>query len=276
MRTDSSRLLHVGWRPYGEIQPMIDRREFCMALGAVLLPDHIFSGQKAGFIAKSFDNSHGQTMPYRLFIPQSYDKRKSYPLVLWLHGGAGRGNDNLKQISGGNILGSHVWISSRNQLTNPCFVVAPQCPNGELWATLDTAGPTRQLGFVLELLQDLQRAFRLDVQRLYVAGQSMGGFGTWSLISQHPEMFAAAIPICGGGDVAKAPRLSRVPIWAFHGEKDEAVSVERSRRMISAVREAGGKATYTEYKGAGHVIWDQVFSEPGLIEWVFAQSKNTK
>ena len=87
-------------------------------------------------------------------------------------------------------------------------------------------------------------------------------------------MFAAAIPICGGGDEAKAPRLSSVQIWAFHGEKDEAVSVERSRRMIAAVREAGGKPRYTEYKGAGHVIWDEVFSEPDLIEWVFAQSKS--
>jgi predicted peptidase len=104
----------------------------------------------------------------------------------------------------------------------------------------------------------------------------MGGFGTWSLISQYPDMFAAAIPICGGGDEAKAPKLSRLPIWAFHGEKDEAVSVERSRRMIAAIRGAGGKAKYTEYEEAGHIIWNKVFSEPGLIEWVFAQSRSQR
>ena len=255
---------------------MIDRREFCLALATALLPKHIFPRQKDLFISKSFVDSHGQSMPYRLFIPQSYDKRKSCPLVLWLHGGAGRGNDNLKQISGGNTLGSQVWISSKNSLTNTCFVVAPQCPSGELWATLDKAEPTRQLWLVLELLQELQKTFKLDAQRFYIAGQSMGGFGTWSLISQYPDMFAAAIPICGGGDEAKASKLSGMPIWAFHGEKDQAVSVERSRNMIAAIREAGGKAKYTEYKGAGHVIWDEVFSEPGLIEWVFAQSKSRK
>ena len=88
-------------------------------------------------------------------------------------------------------------------------------------------------------------------------------------------MFAAAIPICGGGNEAEAPKLSKVPIWAFHGEKDEAVNVERSRDMIAAVRQAGGMAKYTEYKGAGHVIWDQVFSEPDLLAWTFAQ-KNSR
>lgn len=256
-----------------KLQPMINRRQFCLTFGAALLPKQGFPRQKAIFISKSFDNSHGQTMLYRLFIPKNYDKQKKYPLMLWLHGGAGRGNDNLKQISGGNTLGSHVWTSPKNQLANPCFVVAPQCPSGELWATLDTAEPTDQLRLVLELLQGLQKAFNLDDQRFYVAGQSMGGFGTWSLVSKYPGMFAAAIPICGGGNETEASKLTKMSIWAFHGEKDEAVSVKRSRNMIAAIREVGGKAKYTEYKGAGHVIWDKVFSEPDLIEWVFTQRK---
>lgn len=257
-------------------QLMINRRDFCLASAAALLPKHIFPRQKTVFVSKSFNNSHGEAMPYRLFIPQSYDKRKKYPLVLWLHGGAGRGNDNLKQISGGNTIGSHVWTSSKNQLTNPCFVVAPQCPSGELWATLDTAEPTKRLKLVLELLQGLKRAYNLDEQRFYVAGQSMGGFGTWAIISQNLDIFAAAIPICGGGNETEAPKLTSMPIWAFHGEKDEAVSVERSRKMIAAIREAGGKAKYREYKGAGHVIWEKVFSEPDLIEWLFAQRKSQR
>ena len=84
-------------------------------------------------------------------------------------------------------------------------------------------------------------------------------------------MFAAAMPVCGGGDESAAPKLTKVSIWAFHGEKDEAVTVERSRRMIGAIRQAGGTPSYTEYKGAGHVIWDRVFSEPELLSWVFAQ-----
>lgn len=212
-------------------------------------------------------------MPYRLFIPENYDKRKKYPLVLWLHGGAGRGKDNLKQISGGNTIGSHVWTLPENQSNHPCFVVAPQCPDNELWATIETAKPTEQMRLVLELLQNLGRTFSLDTQRFYVTGQSLGGFGTWAFISEHPDMFAAAIPVCGGGDESAASKLTKVSIWAFHGEKDKAVSVERSRRMIGAIRQAGGTPKYTEYKGAGHVIWDRVFSQPELLSWVFAQNR---
>ncbi len=255
---------------------MMNRREFCLAFSPLLLSKQAFTIQKDVFIPKSFDNSHGVTMPYRLFIPESHEKGKKYPLVLWLHGGAGRGNDNLKQISGGNTMGSHIWTAPRNQLKNPCFVVAPQCPIGESWASPDPVTPTKQLRLVIELMQSLQKVFSLDAQRFYVAGQSMGGFGTWAVISQYGAMFAAAIPICGGGNEAEAPKLRKVPIWAFHGEKDAAVSVERTRNMIRAMKQAGGKAKYTEYKGAGHAIWDQVFSEPDLLTWTFAQSKRRR
>lgn len=215
-------------------------------------------------------------MPYRLFVPRGYNKRKKYPLVLWLHGGAGRGNDNLKQISGGNTVGSHVWTQPENQSEHSCFVVAPQCPDDELWASLDTAKPTGQMRLVLELLQTLGRTFSVDARRLYVAGQSMGGFGTWSVVSQHPRMFAAAIPVCGGGNETEASKLTQMPIWAFHGETDEAVSVGRSRKMIAAIRLAGGMPKYTEYESAGHVIWDKVFGEPELLSWVFAQNRIAK
>lgn len=257
---------------------MINRREFCLAVGAgLLLPSRIVAAQNASvFLAKTYQNSRGKTIPYRLFIPQGSKKQKKYPLVLWLHGGAGRGNDNLKQISGGNTIGSHVWTEPQNRSRYPCFVVAPQCPADELWATLDVAKPTEQTRLVLELLQDLRRTFSIDAQRLYVAGQSLGGFGTWSLISLHPEMFAAAIPVCGGGDESDAAKLTKMSIWAFHGEKDEAVSVERSRKMIAAIRQSGGMPKYTEYKGADHVIWEKVFSEPELLSWVFAQNRIAK
>ena len=253
---------------------MNNRREFCLALGAaLLLPNRAFTTQGTVFLSKIYQNSSGGRIPYRLFIPQSYDKRKKYPLLLWLHGGAGRGSDNLKQISGGNMIGSHVWTLPENQSKHPCFVVAPQCPENEMWATIETAKSTGQLRLVLELLQDLEGTFSLDTRRFYVTGQSLGGFGTWSLISERPDMFAAAIPVCGGGDERAAPKLTKVSTWAFHGEKDEAVSVERSRKMVAAIRQAGGMPKYTEYKSAGHVIWDRVFTEPELLTWVFAQNR---
>ncbi len=251
---------------------MIRRRDFCLTIGAALsLPRGNLSAQKNIFLPDLYRSASGQTMPFRLFIPRGYDKSKKYPLVLWLHGGAGRGDDNLKQISGGNTIGSHIWTRRENQAKYPCFVVAPQCPDDELWATLDTAKPTKQLQLVIELIQGLRKRYSIDAQKLYVAGQSIGGFGAWSLISGHPQMFAAAIPICGGGDESDAGKLASVAIWAFHGEKDEAVNVERSRKIIAAIRRAGGTPRYTEYKGAGHVIWDRVFSERDLLPWVFAQ-----
>jgi predicted peptidase len=116
-------------------------------------------------------------MPYRIFIPREYNSHKKYPLVLWLHGGAGRGTDNLKQISGGNTSGSHLWISADIQKKYPAFVIAPQCPENEMLATLELAEPTRQLRIVEELLANIQKEFNINSQQLYVSGQSMAGLG---------------------------------------------------------------------------------------------------
>lgn len=252
---------------------MINRREFCSIFAGVFLSTPDLSNEKNSdvFIAETFRNARGEKMPYRLFVPPAYDKRRTYPLVLWLHGGAGRGNDNLKQIQGGNTSGSHVWTKAENQSRHPCFVVAPQCPENEQWTTIETVRTTAQLRLAIEVVADLQKRFSLDARRLYITGQSMGGFGTWAAIAEHPQMFAAAIPVCGGGDETQASKLVDVPVWAFHGEKDKAVSVERSRNMIAAIKKAGGTPKYTEYKGAGHVIWNEVFNEPDLLSWVFAQ-----
>lgn len=239
--------------------------------GAVLLQPLSTVQEEGGFSALTYRNKRGQTMPYRLFVPADYRKANRYPLVLWLHGGAGRGNDNLKQITGGNTSGARVWTKPENQSGFACLVVAPQCAEDELWATIETAQPTEQLFMAVEIIKDLQRRFSIDDRRIYVAGQSMGGFGAWSLITSYPRRFAAAVPICGGGDESKARLIVKENIWAFHGEMDESVSVERSRRMIEAIRRAGGAPRYTEYKGEGHVIWEKVFKEPELLPWVFAQ-----
>ena len=254
---------------------MINRREFCAAFAGAFFMTGSLLGEKSSdaFHARTYRNARGERMPYRLFVPEDYDKRQRYPLVLWLHGGAGRGDDNLKQISGGNTSGSHVWTRPEHQSKYPCFVVAPQCPVNEQWTTEDPVKSSHQMRLALEIVADVQKEFSIDAQRLYVTGQSMGGFGTWAVIAEHPLMFAAAIPVCGGGDETQASRLVQTPVWAFHGERDEAVSVEYSRRMIARIRQAGGAPKYTEYKGAGHVIWDEVFNEPDLLPWVFAQKR---
>jgi predicted peptidase len=124
---------------------------------------------------------------------------------------------------------------------------------------------------VTGILKTLESEFNIDAKRIYVAGQSIGGFGTWNFVTKRPDLFAAAIPLCGGGDPALASRAKGVPIWSFQGASDNAQFVASNRKMIAALRKAGATPRYTEYPGAGHEIWERVFNEPGLIDWVFAQ-----
>jgi predicted peptidase len=218
-----------------------------------------------GFLGR-VHKSGTQSMPYRVFVPKNYDRTKRYPLVLWLHGSGGVGKDNRKQISQASTVGTHTWTTNENQAKYPAFVVAPQCCSfGRSWNN------PRELDAVLEILTTLQKEFSIDSRRLYVAGQSMGGYGTWALIAYRQGMFAAAIPLCGGGLVADAPRMVKTPIWAFHGAVDRTVSVWESRKMIEAVKKAGGMPRYTEYPGVDHEVWQRTFREPGLLDWVFAQ-----
>ncbi|HYH09454.1 MAG TPA: prolyl oligopeptidase family serine peptidase [Thermoanaerobaculia bacterium] len=209
--------------------------------------------------APAFEAHTYESMPYRLLVPENYDRKRSYPLVLWLHGGAGRGTDNVKQIRGGNELGATVWTRAKT----PAFVVAPQSPEGTTW--------TPHLPRVMALLQELTRTYNIDRERIYAAGQSMGGYAVWELVARYPASFAAAVPLCGGGDVRNAPKLVSTPLWAFHGAHDRAVPVERSREMIAAIRRAGGKPRYTEYSDVDHVVWTRAFREPELLPWVFSQ-----
>lgn len=128
---------------------------------------------------------------------------------------------------------------------------------------------------MLGLIGKLTRELSLDPNRIYLVGQSMGGFGTWDLLARRPDLFAAAIPVCGGGDPAQGPRLKDVPIWTFHGDADTVIPLERTRTMATAI-EAAGSCTfrYWEYLGAGHdQCSERAFTEPALVDWLFAQTR---
>jgi predicted peptidase len=209
-------------------------------------------------------------MPYRLFAPTGLNPAERYPLVIWLHGAGGAGDDNRKQIEGDQVAGTRTWTKRENQAKHPAFVVVPQAPGA--WGP-EEGEPSKEALLALEIIQALKTEFPIDAGRIYLTGQSNGGFGVWNLISERPELFAAAIPLCGGGDPKFASKLTRMPIWAFHGEKDDVIPVSYSRDMIAAIRKAGGMPKYTEYKNAGHDVWTPAFKEPGLVEWLFAQHK---
>lgn len=224
-----------------------------------------------------FKGKDGKTLPYNLMKPKDYDPAKKYPLVVFLHGAGERGTDNKKQIT----HGVPAFASKENRENYPCFLVAPQCPGNFKWVDCDWGAashtipkemtePTR---LTIELIESAMREHSIDPKRVYITGLSMGGYGTWDLIARYPNLFAAAIPICGGADEATAPKIKHIPIWNFHGGNDTVVKTSRSRNMIAALEKVGGKAKYTEYPNTGHNSWAPAYKDPELMKWLFSQKK---
>lgn len=234
------------------------RREFLLSL----------AGAAARGGTERFEARVWERLPYRLYRP--VDVRGARPLILFLHGFEALGSDNRKQISGKDYAGSHAWTS------RDCFVVAPQCPLGRAWASVVTRRPSRHLRRVVNLLDALAGELPVDPDRVYVTGQSLGGFGTWALIGEYPERFAAAAPVCGGGRVRDAKAMAGIPVWAFHGALDPIVLPRESRRMVSALQRAGGQPIYTEFPMVLHNAWDLAYANPLLIEWMLAQRRGVK
>lgn len=210
----------------------------------------------------TFESKEHGALPYRLFTPKAANKDAKLPLVLFLHGAGERGNDNAAQLR----HGLRTLIADANQTERPSFVVAPQCPRGVWW----------NVDLLLELTHSLLAQPGVDLDRVYVTGLSMGGFATWQLIGRQPELWAAAIPVCGGGEPATADKLTTLPIWAFHGDADKTVPPEQSQRMIAAIRKAGGEPKYTEYPGVGHDSWTQTYANAEVHAWLFAQHRAPK
>ena len=229
------------------------------------------------------------TMPYRLFRSETPGK---LPLVVYLHGSGGQGDDNLKQLGLGNIFGTRVCLLPENQKAFPCHVLAPQSNRG--WVRYDPAklekdefemvpGPGQGVGMVLEIIDELRhefqahesqiRASQIDDRRIYVMGQSMGGAGTWNMIASRPNFFAAAVPCCGSRSMDDGTGSIETPVWNFHGDADQTVPIALSRDRIAARRKAGGHPLSTEYAGVDHNVWEWAFTEPELLKWMFAQRR---
>ncbi len=232
----------------------------------------------AAFEARTYRDAAGEMMPYRLFKPTT-EPGRLYPLVLFLHGSSGSGTDNVKQLDRGNWFGSLVWALPENQRRHPCFVVAPQ--SNENWPPVrlrDGQLPEILLGpgrdrLAIEIVESLAAELPIDRKRIYVTGHSMGGAGTWHVLAQRPDLFAAGVPVCGRAHPETLAKLKGIPIWNFHGELDEVESVETSRTLVATLRKLGGKPLYTEYPGVGHNVFMWVYTEPALVEWVFRQHR---
>lgn len=221
------------------------------------------------FRARTYVNTTGDTMRYRLLLPLEYDSTRKYPLVVCLHGSSGCGTDNVRQIAAS--APAQFLSEPGNRAKYPAFIYVPQCPPETAWGGLPDVQAIDSLLF--ESILALEKEFAIDAGRRYVTGNSLGGYGAWHLIAARPEMFAAAIPICGGGNPALAQSIADVPVWAFHGAQDRIVPVSGSRDIIRAVKKAGGNPRYTEYPDEGHHILKKVTDTPGLLDWLFAQER---
>jgi len=250
----------------------------CALIGLILAASMLRAGETDLFEKREFTGSDGKILKYRLMKPAAEAGKEKLPLVLFMHGAGERGNDNGSHLKNGIM----VFAKSENRAKFPCYVVAPQVPNGQMWVdtpwSLDKhtipEKPTETMRLSMELLVALQKEFNIDAKRLYVTGVSMGGFGTWDAISRWPTIFAAAVPCCGGADEAKAPVIAKIPVWTFHGDKDGVVKTIRSRNIVAALKAAGGTPKYTEYPGVGHDSWNGAYAEAELLPWLFTQIKN--
>lgn len=211
--------------------------------------------------------SDQEVLPYRLLRPVEAGKNKKYPLVVFLHGAGERGNDNeanLKYIT-------PLFLQPDNRKKYPAFVLVPQCPSGSWWAPQNWDAPAKAPAHtVMNLIDSLIANGSVDEKRIYLMGLSMGGNGTWYLLTTYPQKFAAGVPICGWGDKARITAMKDVPVWAFHGDADPVVPVERSRELVNALKQVGATPRYTEYPGTGHDSWTPALAEPELLPWLFA------
>lgn len=210
------------------------------------------------FVQGNFDDK----IPFLLRVPMNLKTGSKYPLLLFLHGSGEKGNDNKMQLKHDPTKLAPVGIFEKN----PMIVVAPQCPVDQMWS-----GQT--LESVIKMVKDFQKELPVDPQRIYITGLSMGGYGTWGALALEPRLFAAAIPICGGGDPKSVHKFDKVPIWAFHNDGDPTVNVDGSRSMVTALKKSGGDPRYTEYHSTQHDAWTRTYKDPALWEWLLAQKK---
>jgi len=228
----------------------------------------------------------GDTLQYRMLEPLHYDSYKKYPVIIFLHGSGERGRDNAAQLLHGGAL----FLKDSIRQAFPAIVIFPQCPPDMTWAPFrlkrDTSGKVTGAEFptdvpqpkpgalVKALLDSLLASGKVDPKRVYIGGLSLGGMGTFDMIARYPDVFAAAFPICGAGNVSTAANYAKkIPVWIFHGGADPVVPVQFSRDFYAELQRLHGEVKYTEYPGVGHNSWDNAFAEPGLVPWLFKHHK---
>ena len=265
---------------------MINRNIKTLLVCFILTCPLFVSAQKNTAFDRGSFALKNDTLPYRILFPLDFDPTKKYPVVLVLHGAGERGIDNENQLK----YGAKLFLSDSVRDKYPAIVIFPQCPQGGFWSNvkIETDSATRKLKFIFQhdapptksmtlllgLLDEFLDKPYVDKHYVYVGGLSMGGMGTFEIIGRRPNIFAAAFAMCGGDNTLNAKKYAKkVPLWAFHGEKDTVVSYTHSESIVAAIKEAGGEPRYTLYMHDGHDCWDDAFKEPDFMSWLFSHTK---
>jgi predicted peptidase len=235
--------------------------------------------EKSSFVFK------GDTLPYRILFPKSFDPSKEYPVLVYLHGSGESGNDNEAQL----IHGGKLFVADNFRETYPSIVIFPQCAKSSFWSNVKLPDrgvgetdlhfqiggkPTKSMRTLVAFMDNFVAKPFVDHNRIYVGGSSMGGMGTFEILRRRPKMFAAAFPICAGDNVKNVKKYKKVPIWIFHGIDDNVVPVSLSQSVADALK--AGKAKEVKlslYPGVGHNSWDNAFAEPELFPWLFSKRR---
>lgn len=249
-----------------------------------LLKKPVVDAALAPYQQKEFTLAEDKILPYRVLYPANYDKSKKYPLLLFLHGAGERGNDNEKQLT----HGAKLFLKEENRSNFPAILVFPQCPENSFWASVKiernsqpvkidfdySAEANWPLTAANELVKQLINEEAVDKSRVYISGLSMGGMGTFESVFRNPGIYAAALPICGGGDVKSYDqRITKTTFWVFHGDADAVVNVDLSRQMVNRLKSLKASVKYTEYPGVNHNSWDNAFAEKDFLQWMFSQKR---
>lgn len=250
----------------------------------ILIYTSVSHAQDTSLYQKAFYTNGQDTLPYRLLLPENFNPNQKYPLILFLHGSGERGNDNAIQL----VHGGKLFLIDSIRKKYPAIVIFPQCPKTSFWSNVEikmnedstrmfnfqlNKKPSLAMDLLMQLLKQFMRTYLLDKKRMYVGGLSMGGMGTFEVVGRNPKLFAAAFPICGGGDSSTASKLKKTNWWVFHGAKDNVVSPQYSVQMVQALKKVKASVKFTSYPEATHNSWDSAFAEPSLFLWLFHNKK---
>lgn len=240
------------------------------------------SAQQNEYATKVFVSPARDSLLYRELVPEKVIEGEKYPLVLFLHGAGERGNNNESQL----VHGGNMFTNPVNRENYPAYVLFPQCPADHYWALRERPANfqgnpfpqyseiTPSLNLVTQLLNEVLNIYPIDTDRIYVVGLSMGGMGTFDMVCRNPDLFAAAVPICGGVNIDRLKSIrTRTHFRIFHGDADSVVPVVFSRDAYRVLKENQMSVEYIEFPGVNHDSWTSTFNKPDFMEWLFRQKK---